>query len=400
MLCLRCLLTLIISMNILFTSSTPFHPLSGGMAIVTDTLCKSFQQKGHCVWYMHHNWYRDEYKYYSYPAPVAILPNFNKEAQENHQFYIDFLKRHQIDIVICQDALYNLTFQRVGDLPVKVISVIHSNPLHDYNFLWRQFITLRDDSFTERLRRIARCALYLKVKRQMWNHTVSHFNALYSLSDKILLLSPYYIPLIQRLNEKLLKKTGYIYNPNTYPLQNELPTRKRQEIIIVGRCHKSKRIDRLLKIWDSLWKEFPDWHLSVLGEGPDKENLIKLANKLELGNMTFVGFQDPLTYYKQASIICMTSDFEGFPMVLVEAMQFGCVPIAFESFEAVHDIILQGKTGEVVKPFDLKEFRRRLSMLMESDDYRERLSIAAFEHVKRFDVSGITEQWEHLFEVS
>lgn len=383
-------------MNILFTSSKPFHPLTGGIGRVTDTLCKSFLQKGHNVWYMHHNCEEKGNNDYSYPAPVTFLPYSDDEVQKNHLFYIDFLRKHQIDVVICQDALYDLTFHNVENLPTKVVSVIHSNPLHDYNILWRQFITLRNDTFLEQLKRIARCCLYFKAKHQMWSHTVSHFNALYKLSEKILLLSPHYLPSVKRLNEQLLEKTDYIYNPNTYPLQNELPKRKRKEIIVVGRCHKSKRIDRLLKVWASLWKEFPDWSLTIIGDGPDKGRIVKLADKLNLGNVAFMGFQDPLCYYKRASIICMTSDFEGFPMVIVEAMQFGCVPIAFESFEAIHDMIVPGKTGEIVKPFNLKEYSKILSKLMKVDDYRERLSATAFEHVKQFDISNTIEKWELL----
>lgn len=383
-------------MNILFTSSVPFHPFQGGIGRVTDTLCKSFLQNGHNVWYMHHECHSKELMDYSYPASVSFLPYPDVEFFKNHQFYIKFLKEHHIDVVICQDALYDLTFHQVDNLPVKVISVIHSNPLHDYNILWHQFVTLRNDSFVERLKRIARCCLYFKVKRQTWIRTVAHFRELYGLSDRILLLSPHYLPSIKRMNELFLQKTGYIYNPNTYPLQRELSKKKRKEIIIVGRCHKSKRMDRLLKIWGTLWRDFPDWHLTIIGDGAEKDNLIKLSSKLKLANITFTGFQDPISYYQQASIICMTSDFEGFPMVLVEAMQFGCVPVVFESFESVRDTVLPGITGEVVKPFNLKEYRGKLSTLMESDNYREKLSIAAFEHVKQFDISKIIEQWEFL----
>ncbi|RGN76255.1 glycosyltransferase [Segatella copri] len=79
--------------------------------------------------------------------------------------------------------------------------------------------------------------------------------------------------------------------------------------------------------------------------------------------LTFEGFQSPIEYYKRASIICMTSSFEGFPMVLVEAMQFGCVPIAFDSFEAIRDVIIPEKTGELVKPFKIKDFVNKLSIL-------------------------------------
>ena len=111
-------------MNILFTSSVPFHPLMGGIGRVTDTLCKSFLQKGHHVWYMHHECHNEELKGYSYPAPVSFLPYPDGEVLKNHQFYVNFLNENQIDVIICQDALYDLTFHQVDNLSVKVISVI------------------------------------------------------------------------------------------------------------------------------------------------------------------------------------------------------------------------------------------------------------------------------------
>lgn len=385
-------------MNILFTSSTPFHPLRGGVGRVTDTLCKAFQERGHKVWYLNKTWYAEDRKNYAYPAPTTILPYPLNEEQKNHQFYIEFLKEHKIDVVICQDALYDLTFHYVDDLPVKVISVIHNNPLLDYNILWHQLITLRNDRLFERIKRIARCFLYYRIKHRMWKHIAMHFDQLYKLSHKVLLLSPHYLPTIKRISESFMQKTDFIYNPNTFPLQQIIPKAKKREIIIVGRCHKSKRIDRLLRIWSTLWNEFPDWSLSIVGDGPEKNNLYMLAKKLKLGNINFTGFQDPIPYYKRASIICMTSDFEGFPMTLVEAIQFGCVPIAFESFESIHDTIIQGKTGEIVTPFKLNEYRDKLANLMHSNHYREELANAAFNHVKQFDISRITAQWEHLFQ--
>lgn len=383
-------------MNILFTSSTPFHPLRGGVGRVTDTLCKALKLRKHNVWYLHQSWYAEDRQNYDYPAPTTILPYPKDEVQKNHQFYINFLQDHQIDVVICQDALYDLTFHHVDNIPVKVISVIHNNPLYDYNTLWHRLISLRNNTFIEYLKRIARSCLYYKIKHQMWRQILIHFTQLYRLSDKVLLLSPHYIPAIESLDKEFLKKTDYIYNPNTYPVQNNLPSHKNKELLYVGRLYNSKRIDRLLKVWSILWKEFPDWNLTIVGDGTEKENLLNLSRKLRLGNINFTGFQDPLPYYQKASIMCMTSNFEGFPMTLVEAMQFGCVPIAFDSFEAIHDTIIPEKTGEIVTSFDLNEYREKLANLMRSKDYRDQLSINAFEHVKQFDISSIVTQWEQI----
>ncbi len=94
----------------------------------------------------------------------------------------------------------------------------------------------------------------------------------------------------------------------------------------------------------------------------------------------------------------MTSIFEGFPMCLTEAMQFGCVPIAFDSFSAVYDIIKPGETGELVKSFDKKEYVGKLIHLIDDETYRKKLSKNAFQYVKRYDIANILPKWIELIE--
>lgn len=96
--------------------------------------------------------------------------------------------------------------------------------------------------------------------------------------------------------------------------------------------------------------------------------------------------------------MCLTSIYEGWGMVLTEAMQFGCVPIAFDSFPAVRDIIIPNETGILVKPFSKKEYIFKLTHLMEDDNYRNQLSQKGFEYVKKFDTSNILPKWIELIE--
>ena len=113
----------------------------------------------------------------------------------------------------------------------------------------------------------------------------------------------------------------------------------------------------------------------------------------------FEGFKDPKPYYQKAKIICLTSIYEGWGMVLTEAMQFGCVPIAFDSFPAIRDIIIPNETGILVKPFSKKEYIFKLIHLMEDDNYRTQLSQKGFEYVKKFDKSNILPKWIELIEL-
>lgn len=385
-------------MNILFTSSTPFHPLRGGVGRVTDTLCKELQKRGYQVFYLNADWVAEERKKYKYPAPVTILPIKNIDDAQCVISYRKYLTENKIDVVINQDALYVDFYNNVGDLPIKVISVIHNNPLMNYNHLLNDLLTLRNNSLLERMKRIVRCLLYLRVKKQLKEYIDKRFGNIILSSDKILMLSPYYVQSLKNFGISVENKFDYVYNPNSFPLQTSL-FKKKKEIIYVGRLdNRSKKVGRLIKVWSKVGKKYPDWNLTIVGDGPDRNQLEVLKKKFQVGNLTFEGFQSPIEYYKRASIICMTSSFEGFPMVLVEAMQFGCVPIAFDSFEAIHDVIIPEKTGELVKPFKIKDYINKLSNLIDDDTKRTTMSDAASMYVARFDVKTIADRWEYILE--
>lgn len=385
-------------MNILFTSSTPFHPLRGGVGRVTDTLCKELQKRGYQVFYLNADWVAEERKKYKYPAPVTILPIKNIDDAQCVISYRKYLIENKIDVVINQDALYVDFYNNVGNLPIKVISVIHNNPLMNYNHLLNELLTLRNNSLLERMKRIVRCLLYLRVKKQLKEYIDKRFGNIILSSDKILMLSPYYVQSLKNFGISVENKFDYVYNPNSFPLQTSL-FKKKKEIIYVGRLdNRSKKVGRLIKVWSKVGKKYPDWNLTIVGDGPDRNQLEVLKKKYQVGNLTFEGFQSPIEYYKRASIICMTSSFEGFPMVLVEAMQFGCVPIAFDSFEAIHDVIIPEKTGELVKPFKIKDYINKLSNLIDDDTKRTTMSDAASMYVARFDVKTIADRWEYILE--
>ena len=114
---------------------------------------------------------------------------------------------------------------------------------------------------------------------------------------------------------------------------------------------------------------------------------------LVLERVRFEGFQNPEPYYRDASIFCMTSAYEGLPMVLIEAASFGCVPVAFESFAAVRDIISAGENGCLVPAFDLDAYAETLARLMSDDALRERLA----QIPEKFSPEKIGAQWEALF---
>lgn len=386
-------------MNILIASSTPFHPFRGGVGRVTDTLTREFIKRGYHVFYMHLSWYMEDRKDFVYPASVTILPSTDVSDPRNIKFYHDFLLANKIDIIINQDGLYegSYLFLNTGNIPVKKISVIHSNPIINYNNLWAEVRRLKNRSILEKFKRIIRCCLFFRIKKQMIRHLKSHYRYIGNNSNKIVLLSKEFLQSMKIIDLEHIDKIYCISNPNTYRSVKRRTIRNK-EVIYVGRFSFTKRIDRLLKMWSRLYKEFPDWKLFIIGDGPESTLLKKMACQLVLDRVYFCGFQDPKPYYERASIICMTSDFEGFPMTLTEAMQFGCVPIVYNSFEAVTDIVKPSVTGELVTPFHHKEFERKMKRLMSDVSYLSELSNNAFQYVKKYDVNEIIDQWLKLFD--
>ena len=92
----------------------------------------------------------------------------------------------------------------------------------------------------------------------------------------------------------------------------------------------------------------------------------------------------------------MTSIFEGFPLVLAEAMSRGCIPIAFDSFKSIHDIV-NTDNGVLVEPYNIKQYVKELMLLTSNEQLRLSKARNAQESAKRFEVNYICSQWISLF---
>lgn len=384
-----------IKMNIVFAYPTGLNPQKGGVERITDIIAKILLKRGYTIFYL--NWEREQDNY-EYPVPVIDLPSSNLEDPNNLEVYNRFLKENRIDVIINQHGLYEGTYflSQVKVQNVKIISVLHSDPFGYYNHLFADLMTLRDSSIKEKVKRVARFFLYRKVKKIIHRSLVNHYTFIQEHPQYVCLLSESYK---ERLEEYCDLPDNYfisIPNPNTYENIEIIP-HKEPILLFVGRLdNRSKKLFTLIDIWYRLCKLYPQWKLIIVGDGPDKDVLINKAK--DISNIEFKGYQDPREYYEKASIFCMTSIFEGFPMCLTEAMQFGCVPIAFDSFSAVYDIIKPGETGELVKSFDKKEYVGKLIHLIDDETYRKKLSKNAFQYVKRYDIANILPKWIELIE--
>jgi len=191
------------------------------------------------------------------------------------------------------------------------------------------------------------------------------------------------------------RKLEAIANPLTIePCRH--PVEKENVLLYVGRLEeKQKRFSRIAELWrNQLANEFTDWHLDVVGDGPDRESYEKMLNGVP--RTTFHGFKNPSIYYQKSKILLMASDFEGFPLVLAEAMSAGCVPVALGSFPAVYDII-NARNGRVVKtPYNGVSFAKTVAALMRDDKLLGLVADNARSSAKKFSVEHVVDKWEEL----
>lgn len=379
-------------MNILFYMPTV---LIGGVRRVTEILSNKLREKGYTVtWLLLYRVYGDE-RDFPESQNCVYLPSKELLSKENIEFYHNFLKKHNIEIIINQNGLYEgvelIDTARTEN--INIISVLHNNPIMGFQWLWQDVLILRNRSFIEKLKLVARILLYRRTKQIIKSGIIRQFKLLKKGKSHINVLSPRYIDTVQKIDPTLCDISA-IANPNTYTEVRNCP--KEKIVLYVGRLeNRSKRLQLLIGIWKRIANEVQDWKLIIVGEGMDKSMLEKQADRIK--NIEFVGYQDPRSYYERASILCMTSLYEGFPMTLTEGMQHGCVPMAFDSFAAVHDIMTSGVDGEIIEAFDTKTYSKKLLNLIKDEAYRKRLSDQARINVQRYDCNQIIDQWEELF---
>lgn len=385
--------------NILFVYPTMFHPERGGVERVTDLLAKEFVKKKYNVFYLHSK-YDSSLVEYNYPAKCFFFPDGQHDSEVNKNFLIDFLLSKKIDIIINQTGAFSdsrlfLSFN--NNHKIKTISVIHSTPILNYENLQYELFILRNLKLVEYVKRIIRVLLFLVIKNKYKKSLRIHYKWLFNNSDKVCLLSERYTDCFKLIDLCPPEyKMVSIPNPKTFCYNNIEIYKKEKILLFVGRLtYGQKRPDRMLKIWSKLYKKFPNWKLIMLGDGIDRKRLEKMAAKME--RVEFTGYVDPTPYYKRSSILCMTSNFEGWPMVLPEGMSWGCVPILYGSFEAAYDIVSNNIDGIILKPFNEISYINSLREIMSDDIRRTMMANNAAKNIKKFDIDNVANKWYLLF---
>jgi glycosyltransferase involved in cell wall biosynthesis len=182
----------------------------------------------------------------------------------------------------------------------------------------------------------------------------------------------------------------------------EVNYNKENIILFVGRFENwSKRIDRLLRIWHSVQDRMLDWKLVLVGDGDDWHRMRNLAKAMHLQRVHFEGRQNNVAeYYQKASVVALTSETEGWGLVLTEGQAMGCIGVAFGCTSGVKEVLSPDcGCGFVVPPFDEGKYADILLAIAAMGD-NENMAIRqrAVAKILTYAPEIISEKWRVLFE--
>ena len=374
----------------------------GGLEVVTAVLANKFVEEGHQVSVF--SFLGGKHSIADrFDARIKLYQQDDySRSKENVAKLRKVLVDDKIDIIINQWGLpytpIKTARKAAKGLDVKIISVYHNAPSFNGRIQKLNIALMGCENLMKRLA--------LRLMRFAFKKVTSRAMAyIYRHSDLFLVLSPSYIEEFKRFtgvsdgrylqvltNPITVEHDGYEYAFNE----------KQKEIIYVGRLDfVQKRVYRVIDTWNYLEERFPDWRLTIVGDGEDRENLENHVKYLGLKRVSFEGFQKPIDYYKRASILLLTSDFEGFPLVLAECMNFGVIPAVYNSYSAVCDIIDDGKDGIVLpyhkNGYQAEEAAGMIVNIMKDDGKREQMALAAIKKSKEYYLEKIYSEWERVF---
>lgn len=335
---------------------------------------------------------------------------FNQEKDKEVTLPVANLKQYLLDnhcdIVLGQDGVFSskLTeiIKEMNLKDVVFVNEYHNTPIllllklsKDYlkfEFKWSKDIKYK-------LSLILKYIFYPLWHKRIKANLAKMYQFNYDHSDITLLLTEREIPVLEDLlNEKHLDKCYAIPNPLSWEeiADESILNEKKKEVLVVSRIYNpEKRIDLMLKIWKELQRRnvVDDWTLRIVGDGIHREYLMQMADEMGLKNIRWEGWNDPKPFYRKASIFFMTSAGEGWGLTLTESMQTGTVPLAFDTYPALRDIINDGYDGYIIKANNVKLYADRVEQLIKDTELRETIAKNALQSCRRFTTEKIMDKW-------
>ena len=382
-------------MNVLIYFGNQINPRNGGTERVASLISEYLVRNGHTVYYMACK---------PSPAKDSVESEFLPDGVEtptvnNVRFVNEFITRNRISAIINEggygDSIYLFSHNHIPQ-SVKILSHIHFDPIGgNHSFYKTLNIPLRGvnaKTFAGNLLRWIK-APYNRVR--CLKDKKNRFNELIRTSDSIVFLKESHARDFQTFSGATdSSKLVVIKNPITFSAALISAAEKENTILFVGRLdYQAKRVDRILKVWKILQAKFSDWNLIIVGDGPDRNRLEKISGQLNLRRVIFTGKTDASTYYQKARLLLMTSNYEGCPMVIPEAMAYGVVPVVMNTFSGSDDVIINEHNGILTKPFDIKDMAVNVEYLISNPTKLSKMSENATKSIAEISNELILKNW-------
>jgi glycosyltransferase involved in cell wall biosynthesis len=193
-----------------------------------------------------------------------------------------------------------------------------------------------------------------------------------------------------------LERVSVIPNPLDFDSERKADPAAHR-VIAAGRYVYQKGFDLLIEAWSRLCTRYPDWELHIYGKG-DKAPFQALAERLHATGLYLEDSTPKIVdKYLKSSVFVLSSRFEGFGMVMVEAMRCALPAVSFACPCGPRDIILPERNGLLARDGDVDDLARQLARLMDDESLRRRMGAEAVESAHRYDVEVIMKQWDELF---
>lgn len=388
-------------MRVLFYTTTRVTVQEGGTERITARVIKGLRSCGYCC-----------YSAFSEDIPDEF-PRIgcDGEFRYSREMIYTLLKGCAIDVIVLQkmtrDVVWLKEMIQITGNRCQLISVLHFNPGYEemalsfHNFLPKTIHT----SIKEKVKDVVRLCTYPLYKLLYPLRNRELYRTVYKYSDSVVVLGNTFVE--EYRNYAHLSSVDKLHViPNAlsfdgFASQQQLGEKKNTVLIVSRMDEVQKRISDALKIWVGIEAnpELAKWQLKIVGHGKDLPRYQELVKELKLERVSFEGRQDPVTYYREAKVFMMTSAYEGWGLTLTEAQQWGCVPVAFDSFSSLKDIISDAKNGYIIPNHDKKEYLSQLSNLMLHHDIWMKMSMNAVESSKRYSLDRVIQSWKNLFDM-
>lgn len=201
-----------------------------------------------------------------------------------------------------------------------------------------------------------------------------------------------------RVWKNLLGKVYQIYNPLTFK-SDKRSDLANNRFIAAGRLESQKNYPDMIRAWALVARRYPDWHLDIYGSGSEERKLRRMIQSLGIeGCVNLMGrTNDIRSEMMKSSALLLSSRFEGFPMVLLEAQATGLPIVSYSCPCGPSEIVEDGTSGILVPPGDIEGLAEGICVLIGNPELLSNYGKASYEASERFDMDHIMRKWTALF---